>query len=129
MRRQPHESNTNSPDISIDATTPDPETDDDDSKTRKSYTNLTLFIRNLTTRFRLFWPCVIIVIVSVPLLLIPVLLTRSRALVCTPFDHTSRLGLFGFGGMDSEFGSLGVPWCKYLTLRLYNTFLFLFVLC
>ncbi|KAL9659949.1 hypothetical protein QQ045_024759 [Rhodiola kirilowii] len=103
VRRPAHESTTTSPDE--DAASPDPEADD--SKTRKSYTNLSIFFRK---RFRYIFPCLILLLIS--LIWIPSLIARSRALVCTPFDPNSRLGLFGFSGMDSDFGSLGVPWCR-----------------
>ncbi|CAM8891403.1 unnamed protein product [Rhodiola kirilowii] len=103
VRRPAHESTTTSPDE--DAASPDPEADD--SKTRKSYTNLSIFFRK---RFRYIFPCLILLLIS--LIWIPSLIARSRALVCTPFDPNSRLGLFGFAGMDSDFGSLGVPWCR-----------------
>uniref|UniRef100_A0A7N0VAS8 Uncharacterized protein n=1 Tax=Kalanchoe fedtschenkoi TaxID=63787 RepID=A0A7N0VAS8_KALFE len=88
------------------------ESEGDESKTRKSYTNLSLLFRNLTTRFGYIWPCLLFGLLFLSLFFLPSFITQSRTLVCTPFDPTSRLGLFGFGGMDSEFGSLGVPWCR-----------------
>ncbi|KAG2330908.1 hypothetical protein Bca52824_002088 [Brassica carinata] len=32
------------------------------------------------------------------------------------FDPAARIGFFGLDGLESDFGALGVPWCKHLQI-------------
>uniref|UniRef100_A0A2P2IMF2 Uncharacterized protein n=1 Tax=Rhizophora mucronata TaxID=61149 RepID=A0A2P2IMF2_RHIMU len=49
--------------------------------------------------------CLILAFVSLASLLF-----HSRSIACV--SPASRVGFFGLDGLDSDFGSLGVPWCK-----------------
>ncbi|KAL1810849.1 hypothetical protein ACET3Z_020914 [Daucus carota] len=59
------------------------------------------------------WPSLFITLVVLSLVS---LFIHSRDLVCvssvSSFDLNSRLRFFGLDGLDSDFGSLGVPWCR-----------------
>ncbi|MBA0745408.1 hypothetical protein Gogos_007984 [Gossypium gossypioides] len=47
------------------------------------------------------------------------LMLNSRSFVClSSYDPISRASFFGLDGLDSDFGSLGVPWCKFCFLVL-----------
>lgn len=97
--------------------------EDDESKTRK-HISLAMRATNFLTRpytGGYLWPFLFI---SLILLVILSLFIHSRDLVCVPsvssFDLNSRLRFFGLDGLESDFGSLGVPWCKLFTsLPLY----------
>lgn len=100
------------------ASHPDAENDDvaaDDSKTKKHLpiSFFTTRITNYLTRSGPVWPCFLLL--ALVLLLIFSLIFNSRRFVCiSPYDPVSRTGFFGFDGLESDFGSLGVPWCKYI---------------
>ncbi|KAK8274427.1 hypothetical protein V6Z11_D10G073000 [Gossypium hirsutum] len=85
----------------------------DESKTKKP--PLYLLATNYISRFGLIKsPCLCL---SLCLLLIVFalfsLLLHSRSFVCvSSYDPISRVSLFGLDGVDSDFGSLGVPWCR-----------------
>lgn len=59
------------------------------------------------------WPSLFMTLL---LLSLVSLFIHSRDLVCvssvSSFDLHSRLRFFGLDGLDSDFGSLGVPWCR-----------------
>ncbi|XP_019198877.1 PREDICTED: uncharacterized protein LOC109192617 [Ipomoea nil] len=83
----------------------------DESKTRKHTFTPMRFI-NYLTRTGHIWPCLLIGLVVV---VITSFIVHTRDLVCisaSSADHTSRLRFFGFDGLESDFGSLGVPWCR-----------------
>ncbi|KAK9923406.1 hypothetical protein M0R45_031828 [Rubus argutus] len=98
------------------ASHPDAENDDvaaDDSKTKKHLpiSFFTTRITNYLTRSGPVWPCFLLL--ALVLLLIFSLIFNSRRFVCvSPYDPVSRTGFFGFDGLESDFGSLGVPWCR-----------------
>lgn len=91
--------------------------DDDDhdvSKTKKN--RFSLFTHRLSiyfTRIGPIWAC--LALVGLILLMISSLIFfHSRRFVCvSSYDPVSRSGFFGMDGLDSDFGSLGVPWCKF----------------
>ncbi|KAJ7963038.1 DNA-directed RNA polymerase subunit beta [Quillaja saponaria] len=57
------------------------------------------------------WPCLIGLFLI--LVLVSSLIFNSRGFVCiSSFDPVSRSRFFGFDGLESDFGSLGVPWCR-----------------
>lgn len=84
----------------------------DESKTKK---NLSIAIRitNYFTRTGYLCP---IILLTILILLISSFFVRSRDLLCvssiSSFDRLSRNRFFGLDGLESDFGSLGVPWCK-----------------
>lgn len=83
----------------------------DDSKTRKQ-PSMTMRVTNYLTRTGNIWPLLIIGLV---IILITSFVIHTRDLVCISSsysDHISRLKFFGFDALDSDFGSLGVPWCR-----------------
>ncbi|XP_022949517.1 uncharacterized protein LOC111452845 [Cucurbita moschata] len=90
--------------------------DDDDhdvSKTKKN--RFSLFTHRLSiyfTRIGPIWAC--LALVGLILLMISSLIFfHSRRFVCvSSYDPVSRSGFFGMDGLDSDFGSLGVPWCR-----------------
>ncbi|XP_020227952.1 uncharacterized protein LOC109809131 [Cajanus cajan] len=58
-----------------------------------------------------YLPCVTL---SLFLFLAFSFLFTSRGFVCisSSYSPVSRAGFFGFDGLDSDFGALGVPWCR-----------------
>lgn len=96
---------------------------DDESKTKKhSHLSLAIarashfFYRNVSSSTSsvgwCLWPCVLL---CISVFLITSLVYHSRNLVCiSPYDPVSRVNFFGLDGLDSDFGALGVPWCKFL---------------
>ncbi|KAL2516190.1 hypothetical protein Fot_30182 [Forsythia ovata] len=83
----------------------------DESKTRKPI-SVALRVTNYLTRTGYLWP---ILIFGIVIIIISSLVIHSRDLVCisaSSSDHISRLRFFGFDGLESDFGSLGVPWCR-----------------
>ena len=63
----------------------------------------------------MLWMLKTALILGVVLFCIALVSPWSRKLVCAPSsDAASRFRLLGFDGPDSDFGSLGVPWCMYL---------------
>lgn len=84
----------------------------DESKTRK-HISITLRVTNYLTRTGYLWP---ILVVGLVIVIILSVIINSHDLVCISAsysDHISRLRFFGFDGLESDFGSLGVPWCKF----------------
>ncbi|KAL8522412.1 hypothetical protein ACS0TY_012524 [Phlomoides rotata] len=80
----------------------------DDSKTRK-HTSIFPRISNYLTRTRFLWP---ILIVALAIAIIYALLVHSRdSLSDSSSGYISRL-IFWFDGLESDFGTLGVPWCR-----------------
>ena len=89
----------------------DDENDGDESKTRK-HISVAVRATNYLTRTGYLWPFLVLCLV---LVLVSSLLIRSRSLVCvsSSYDPVSRMRFFGYDEPDSDFGSLGVSWCKY----------------
>ncbi|KAH6781385.1 DNA-directed RNA polymerase subunit beta [Perilla frutescens var. hirtella] len=80
----------------------------DDSKTRK-HVSIATRVTNYLTRAGYVWP---ILITAVAIMIISSLVVRSRDLVpASSFDGISRL-FFPLDGVESDFGALGVPWCR-----------------
>ncbi|KAK9281674.1 hypothetical protein L1049_004578 [Liquidambar formosana] len=90
----------------------DDDDEGDESKTKKtSHIAFVTRATNLFSRFGYLWPCLLLCLII--LFLIPSLISHSRSIVCvSSYDPTSRLGFFGLDGLESDFGSLGVPWCR-----------------
>lgn len=89
----------------------------DESKTRKHLSPAIRFT-NYMTRTGHIWPFLLIGLV---LVVLTSFAYHSRDLVCisaSSSDHISRLRFFGFQALETDFGSLGVPWCKFIFLRL-----------
>lgn len=83
----------------------------DESKTRK-HISVAMRISNYLARTGYIWP---ILIIGLSFVIISSFIYHTHDLVCisvSSSDHTSRLRFFGFDGLDSDFGSLGVPWCR-----------------
>ncbi|KAK3027074.1 hypothetical protein RJ639_040906 [Escallonia herrerae] len=84
----------------------------DESKTRK-HASFAIRATNYMARTGYLWPCLILALV---LLVIFSVIIHTRDLVCvssvSSFDPASRLRFLGFDGLDSDFGSLGIPWCR-----------------
>ncbi|CAH9122802.1 unnamed protein product [Cuscuta epithymum] len=83
----------------------------DESKTRK-HTFVPMRLINYLTRTGYIWPCLLIALIVV---VITSFILRTRDLVCisaSSSDRISRLQFFGFDGLETDFGSLGVPWCR-----------------
>ncbi|KAL6559904.1 hypothetical protein OROGR_005021 [Orobanche gracilis] len=83
----------------------------DESKTRK-HMAVPVGITNYLTRTGYLWP---IILIGLIIVIISSVIIHSQDLVCisaSSADHISRLRFFGFDGLDSDFGSLGVPWCR-----------------
>ncbi|CAN4088957.1 unnamed protein product [Withania somnifera] len=84
---------------------------DDESKTRK-HIYIGTRITNYLIRNGHLWPCLLIGLVIV---LVTSFIYHTSDLVCisaSSSDHISRLRFFGFDGLETDFGSLGVPWCR-----------------
>lgn len=93
---------------------PEEEDGDDESKTRKHASFAARISKH--ARFGSSSYC-LVVSLSVLLLLVVAcfLFSRSRPVICVPpYDSIARNALFGANleGLASDFGSLGVPWCK-----------------
>ncbi|OAY36648.1 uncharacterized protein LOC110626244 [Manihot esculenta] len=86
----------------------------DESKTKKQ--SLSLLAANYMSRLSHVCPCptpCLILCLLVAFLSIASLLFHSRKFVCvSPFDPKVRVGFFGLDGLESDFGALGVPWCR-----------------
>jgi hypothetical protein len=94
----------------------------DDSKTKKQ--NLSLLASNYLSRLSHFCICptaCLLICLLLAVILITSLAFHSRSFVCVS-DPGSRAGFFGLEGLESDFGSLGVPWCKSLSLPLSPAF-------
>ncbi|KAF9690120.1 hypothetical protein SADUNF_Sadunf01G0162900 [Salix dunnii] len=84
----------------------------DDSKTKKQ--NLSLLASNYLSRLSHFCICptaCLIICLLLAVILITSITLHSRSFVCIS-DPGSRAGFFGLEGLESDFGSLGVPWCR-----------------
>ncbi|KVI05940.1 hypothetical protein Ccrd_015699 [Cynara cardunculus var. scolymus] len=88
---------------------------DDGSKTRK-HLSIAIRVTNYLTRIGYLWP---IILVAILIFIISSLFVHSRDLVCissvSSCDRFSRTRFFGLEGLESDFGSLGVPCCIDLT--------------
>lgn len=85
------------------------EVEDDESKTRK-HISFAIRVSTYLTRLGYLLPCLLLGVVLSCIILVS---TWSRRLACAPSsDAASRFSFFGFDGPDSDFGSLGVPWCR-----------------
>ncbi|KAK8608439.1 hypothetical protein V6N13_023863 [Hibiscus sabdariffa] len=82
---------------------------DDESKTKKPHVYLSA--TNYISRFGLVKsPCLCLLFIVLALFS---LVLNSRSFICvSSYDPISRVSLFGLDGVDSDFGSLGVPWCR-----------------
>ncbi|KAL5729135.1 hypothetical protein ACHQM5_002125 [Ranunculus cassubicifolius] len=89
----------------------DESNEDDESKTRK-HQSFAMRATNQITKLGFIWPCLIFLF----LLLIAYISLHTRNLVCVSSNNSSsfysRFNFFGIDGLDSEFGLLGVPWCR-----------------
>lgn len=95
----------------------------DESKTRK-HISMAMRLTNFLTRTGYLWP---ILVIGLLIVIILSVIINSRDLVCisaSNSDHVSRLKFFGFDALESDFGSLGVPWCKFYLF--FIIFLFFF---
>ena len=90
----------------------------DESKTKRPH--VYLLASNFVSRIGHQWlPCVIIALLFLVLLFLTSLAFHSSRFVCVSrFDPAARIGFFGFDGLESDFGALGVPWCKHLQISL-----------
>ncbi|GAV77567.1 hypothetical protein CFOL_v3_21038 [Cephalotus follicularis] len=82
----------------------------DESKTKRQH--FSLLFTNYVSRLTHSWPCLVLCLFIV-VSLTASLTFHSRGLVCvSPRDPVSRLGFLGSDGLESDFGYLGVPWCR-----------------
>ncbi|KAK4413852.1 hypothetical protein Salat_2798000 [Sesamum alatum] len=82
----------------------------DESKTRK-HISVAMRVSNYLIRTGYIWP---LLIMCIAIVIISSLVIHSRDLICIsafPSHHISRL-FSGSDGLESDFGSLGVPWCR-----------------
>lgn len=85
----------------------------DESKTRKHVSSVAIRFTYYLTRTGYLWP---VIFSAFAVFVVYSVYVRTRDLVCisaSSSDHISRLRFFGFDGLESDFGSLGVPWCKF----------------
>ncbi|GAB4850222.1 hypothetical protein Ancab_029517 [Ancistrocladus abbreviatus] len=84
----------------------------DESKTKKNIP-FTTRASNFISRNGILWPCLTLTLLLVLFTSTAVFYTRSLVCVSSSLpDSHSRFYFFGFDGLDSDFGSLGVPWCR-----------------
>ncbi|KAJ9559648.1 hypothetical protein OSB04_004808 [Centaurea solstitialis] len=85
----------------------------DESKTKK-HLSIATRITNYFTRTG--YLCPIIILTAIAIFTISSFFVTSRDLLCvssvSSFDRLSRSRFFGLDGLESDFGSLGVPWCR-----------------
>ncbi|KAI5651266.1 hypothetical protein M9H77_37271 [Catharanthus roseus] len=84
----------------------------DESKTRKHVSSVAIRFTYYLTRTGYLWP---VIFSAFAVFVVYSVYVRTRDLVCisaSSSDHISRLRFFGFDGLESDFGSLGVPWCR-----------------
>ncbi|XAR50663.1 hypothetical protein NMG60_11005048 [Bertholletia excelsa] len=88
----------------------DDDNDGDESKTKK-HMSLALRATNYLTRVGYLWPCLVLCLI---LLLVSSLIIHSRNFVCisSASDPVTRMRFFGYEEPETDFGSLGVPWCR-----------------
>ncbi|GKA18771.1 hypothetical protein Tco_0698686 [Tanacetum coccineum] len=88
----------------------------DESKPKKDFSIITHRITNYFTRTG--YICPIIVIALIILIIGSYFVGSGGDLLCvssvSSFDRLSRNRFFGLDGLESDFGTLGVPWCKFL---------------
>lgn len=105
----------------------DADGDADESKTKKNQhilfritTRASNYLSRIAGSGSFYLPCVIILLF---IFLAFSFLFTSRGFVCISSSYTpvSRAGFFGFDGLDSDFGSLGVPCCKSLCSDLISS--------
>lgn len=90
----------------------------DESKTKKQQLPLTTRAANYLTRMGPMGPCLAFLCLTF-LAILSLLIFHSRPFVCVSssyYNPVSRSGFFGLDGFESDFGSLGVPWCKPFSL-------------
>lgn len=85
----------------------------DESKTKKQQLPLTTRAANYFTRMGPMGPCLAFLCLTF-LAILSLLIFHSRPFVCVSsyYNPVSRSGFFGLDGLESDFGSLGVPWCR-----------------
>lgn len=105
----------------------DADVDADESKTKKNQhilfritTRASNYLSRIAGSGSFYLPCVTIVLF---VFFAFSFLFTSRGFVCISSSYTpvSRAGFFGFDGLDSDFGSLGVPCCKSLCSDLISS--------
>lgn len=94
---------------------------DDESKAKRTH-RLSVIAARFTNHVAKLthvcpWPC--FVLCAVVIFLIPSVIHHTRNLVCISNDAVSRARFFGFDGLESDFGVLGVPWCKSLSYPIF----------
>lgn len=90
----------------------DDEAGGDESKTRKHVSSIAIRFTHLLTRTGYIWP---ILLIALAIFIVLSVFIQTRDLVCisaSSSDHVSRLRFFGFDGLETDFGSLGVPWYR-----------------
>ncbi|GMY34319.1 hypothetical protein FCV25MIE_29561 [Fagus crenata] len=89
--------------------------DGDGSKKTKKHQQIRLATRAVANYFTRMGPiglCLVFLFFAFIATLF-LLLFHSRPFVCvSSYDPVSRSGFFGLDGLASDFGSLGVPWCR-----------------
>jgi len=98
---------------------------DDDYESKKKAIPMSTRFANFIARNGLLWPCLALAFVVV--LFSSSVVFYTRTLVCvapTAMDPHSRVAFFGLDGLESDFGSLGVPWCKLPIFLLFFLELF-----
>ncbi len=98
--------------------------DGDGSKKTKKHQQIRLATRAVANYFTRMGPiglCLVFLFFAFIATLF-LLLFHSRPFVCvSSYDPVSRSGFFGLDGLASDFGSLGVPWCKPPILSFFFT--------
>ncbi|CAF2078457.1 BnaC01g44350D [Brassica napus] len=84
----------------------------DESKTKRPH--IYVLASNFLSRIgHQWWPCLVIALLFLALLFLISFAFRSTSFVCiSRFDPVARIGFFGLDGLESDFGALGVPWCR-----------------
>ncbi|KAJ6850907.1 uncharacterized protein M6B38_262195 [Iris pallida] len=92
---------------------PDESAGDDESKTKKG-SSFNCLSMHAAARSASGGAAVLLLLLVAVLLVSFLLVSRSRSASCSsPFDSLgSRMSLFGGAYLASDFGSLGVPWCR-----------------
>ena len=102
----------------------------DESKTKRPH--IYLLASNFVSRIgHQWWPCLVIALLFLALLFLISFAFPSTTFVCiSRFDPVARIGFFGLDGLESDFGALGVPWCKLaLSLSAFDiVHLFIFMI-
>ncbi|KAF3955599.1 hypothetical protein CMV_019195 [Castanea mollissima] len=89
--------------------------DDDEKAKKQQHQQLRIATRaaaNYLTRMGPFGLCLVFLSLAF-LSILSLYLFHSRSFVCvSSYDPITRSGFFGLDGLESDFGSLGVPWCR-----------------